>query len=515
VERYDVIVVGAGSAGCVLAARLSEDTDRQVLLLEAGEAPAGIGEYPAGLLDAGSILGADPVNPQNWAFDAELAPGRPYSIARGKILGGSSTINGAYFVRARKADFDRWSSGGNDEWTWERSLPYFRLLENDALYGDSSIHGGSGPITVWRPPQNHPITAAFAAAATELGFTEEPDKNAEGAPGVGPLPLDVVDGIRWNTGLAYLEPVLRRENLTVRGGVRVRRVLFDGSRVTGVELERDGVVSVVSADRVVLSAGSIMSPHLLMHSGIGPREVLDGLDIQVISALAGVGAAFTDHPQIAVGWTPARDVVDYGLGYTMASGLNFTSPDSPVAGDLEILPLLKPMHYLLSGQPGQDESLSMLVSVQHEESRGTMTPVSADPLVPPRIRYDYLSTAGDRMRMRYAVRTAVALLRSDGFAGLFVGFTGGLAAVVDDDRVLDGWIAANLGTSIHLCGTARFGPADDSGAVLDQYGSVYGVTGLTVADTSILPDAPTRGPAATAVLIGERVAAFLRSPLTP
>lgn len=539
---YDVIIVGAGGSGAPLAARLSDDPDRSVLLIEAGPAPARTEEFPAELLDAGTLQGARPDHPNNWSFLGYLTPELPYSIARGRILGGSTAVNGAYYIRARRQDFERWSAGGNDEWTFDKALPAYQRIERDLQYGDAEGHGASGRMPITRQGQDHPAAVAFKAAAAELGYPDEPDKNGDGEPGFGPVPLNVVDGIRWNTGIAFVNPVRHRANLTVLGNTLVRRVVFRGTTATGVEVERNGEISVLEGEEIVLSAGGVKSPHLLMLSGIGPRAELEAVGVPVVRDSPGVGKNFSDHPEISLGWQPKRHLVESRSDQVLTYVLNTTALGSDVVGDLEILQVVKPTGYLLTGrswalgsavgsllrhplrsvrsirgvslrrlaqQMAHRGDLSFIVAVQSETSRGRMALTSADPDVSPRIDYHYLSTEWDRTRMRQAIRATAAILRSKAFAPVFRRLTEVDDVTLNDDHRLDRWMLGHLGTAIHLCGSARFGPAEDPGAVVDQYGRVHGVTGLRVADTSILPTTPTRGPAATAILIGERVAEFI------
>lgn len=547
-----VVVVGAGSAGAALAARLSEDIDRDVVLLEAGRAD---GRYPPELLDGSTVRGAMPGHPANWGYRGELTADLPYTIARGRIAGGSSTINGGYFIRARPEDFARWATVGGAAWEYPRAVEVLRALESDLDFGgfdtrhgaqgsgparrpgqtgrpmaaDAGIHGQTGPLPVRRPPLHGPLASAFVEAALELGFPEEPDKNAPGTPGIGPVPCNVIDGIRINTGTAYLEPARARPNLTVRGSIRVLRVVVDRGRAVGVET----TAGRIDADEVVLCAGAIGSAHLLQVSGIGPADQLRAAGVGVTADLP-VGEAFSDHPDIAVGWRPRRPMLDPGERAAFPAALNFSSDSG--YDDLEVLLAVKPLSYLLTGstrmwagsaaalrhpirfaraiagtsrrraaaQVAHGDDYQFIVGLQAPLGRGRLSLLAADPLTQPRIQYRYLEEPADRARMRTGIRTAVDLLRSRAFTGVFSRLTELDGVDAADDAALDRWMLSHLGTAIHMCGTAPMGP------VVDGTGRVHGVSGLRVADTSILPDVPHRGPAATAVFIGELVARAMR-----
>lgn len=502
------IVVGSGAAGAPLAARLSEDPGREVTLLEAGAAD---GPVPPELLDGGTLRGAMPDHPANWAYPAELRSGQPHIVARGRILGGSTAINGGYFTRATPADFGRWAAIGGPEWSYEQALPLLRALENDLDYGTSPVHGAHGPVRIVRPPHSDPASTAFLAAARQLGFADELDKNAGKSPGAGPVPSNIVDGVRVSTGSAYLSEA--RDRIDVRGGTRALRVIIEdgdlgaaaGVRAIGVETDR----GFIEADEVVLAAGAIATPQLLMLSGIGPRDHLAEHGIPVLVDLP-VGVAFSDHPNVSLGWHPVSPIVDWDAGFGFPTALNFDAAavDPTLAprpeGDLEILLAAKPLSFLLTGARPPRETLQFLVALQGHIGRGRLTLTGADPIAPPRIEYRYLELEEDRKRLRIGVRTAVGLLQSPAFAEVY----GGLADLGDDalgdDEALDHWILGHLGTALHTCATAPMG------SVVDGAGRVPGVEALRVADTSILPSAPHRGPANTAVFIGELIARRMR-----
>ncbi|MGY1641031.1 GMC family oxidoreductase [Geodermatophilus sp. SYSU D00703] len=529
--EWDVVVVGAGTSGAPLAARLA-DAGRRVLVLEAGADHARPEDFPPVLRDAATMGAAVPGHPANWDLTGVLTEEVTFPVPRGRVVGGSSAVNGGYFIRGTRTDFDGWAAAGNDLWSADAVLPAFVRLEDDADCGGRPGHGRGGPVPVRRPSARHPLADAFAGAAAYLGFPAEPDKNGDAPPGYGPVPLNVAGGVRTNTAMAYLSPRRGRPGLTVRGGVHVRRVVVEGGRAVGVETA-DGVVR---AGEVVLSAGAVGSPQLLLLSGIGPADQLRALGIDVVADVPGVGADCTDHPDLYVTYRPARRLPMPRDLHPLHGVLHTTADGSATPGDLEVLPWLKPfsrvmvsrtsaglagalrrpvstvralrgasLHRLLDTARRRDD-LFVGVALQAEDSRGLLTLTSTDPAVQPRIEYRYLTEESDRRRMRQVVRLAAELLRTPSLAPLVAERTGLPDDVLADDRELDRWVRRHLATAVHLAGTARMGPESDLGAVVDQHLRVRGVEGLRVVDTSVMPRVTSRGPAATAVMIGERAA---------
>jgi len=544
VTHPDVIIVGAGSAGSVLAARLSEDPQRSVLVLEAGPSCTAQTRLPPEIRHVSSMAATVPGHPNNWAFTGTLTPELTYSVPRGKVIGGSSSINGAYFMRAVPEDFERWVQAGNDAWSFEQVLPYYRKLEDDRDF-DGPFHGTGGPLPIKRQGDDlmSPLTAAFIDGCLQLGFVEDEDKNRPAPPGVGLVPLNAVDGLRVSTGIAYLIPSQRRPNLTVRGDAFVRRILFEGTRAVGVEAEIAGHREVIFAGEIVLCAGAICSPQLLMVSGVGPGEELRALGIHVVHDAAGVGKELADHPELWITYRPKRMMMPIHphMAFHQAA-LNYTADGSNIVGDMELICgvltigqitlgsglfavrgiadiVQRPIRTLeglrgvsmrrLLEQAQTSADMPLVCGLQQERSRGELRISSADPHVPPALHYNYFADPEDLERMRQGVRLAAELLETTPLRRMVASRTSPSDGDLASNRALDRWMRTKLATAIHMSSTCKMGPASDEHAVVDQLFRVRGVSGLRVVDTSAMPHLIRRGPNATAVMMGERAADFM------
>jgi choline dehydrogenase-like flavoprotein len=344
------------------------------------------------------------------------------------------------------------------------------------------------------------LSEAFAATCLDLGFLAEVDKNAPGPPGCGRLPRNIVDGVRVNTALAYLTATRHRPNLTVESGVTVRRVVIDRGRAVGVEVERTAGVEVIRGDEVVLCAGAVMSAHVLLLSGVGPADELRHHGIPVIADLAGVGTRCRDHPQLFLGLETQRTLPRRSAAGIVEVALDTAVDGAPVA----LLPYLAPMGELVPGSKASPTELPVGVLLQRSDSFVEVSLTSADPCRAPALDYHYLESAGDRQRLREALEIGIAITDSSRLRRLGLRRSSPRPGVDSDT-----WIAENITTAVHLCSSAPMGPDRDPFAVTDQHCRVRGVEKLRVVDTSILPTAPSRGPAATAVMIGERAAPLI------
>ena len=508
--KYDVVIVGGGSAGCVLAARLSEDPGRSVLLLEAGPDYPDLERLPddlkLGYAMTASAVGA----PHNWAFVATSTPqAPPMPVPRGRVMGGSSAINGQVFLRGVPEDYDRWASWGNDEWSYLKVLPYFRKLETDMDIRDD-FHGSDGPIPVRRFPRETwlPSPEAFHQACLGEGFPEDPDMNNPETWGVGSIPMNNPGGIRMSTALTYVNPNRHRMNLTVRANVLARRVLFNGRKAVGVEVESAGETFVVEGEEVILCSGAVASPQLLMLSGVGPASHLASLGIQVVSDLPGVGQNLRDHPNAPVR-VRVRD--DFPLDPNeprLQTALRYTATGSKDRNDMQIL--VSSFSSPMGGDPMVGEGIRFTCIIELAVGAGELTLASADPRVQPHLNYRYLEDPWDVRRLGEAVRLCCRLLEHGAYRDIVADRISPSDEDLASDEALGTWLMKNATTAQHTSGTCKMGPASDPLAVVDQYCRVRGLEGLMVVDASVMPDCIRANTNATTIMIAERVADWLR-----
>ena len=522
--KYDVVIVGGGAAGSVLASRLAEYPNTSVLLLEAGPDYPDPANAPDEIKWGNTSYAESPDSEHNWALRGTLTEEQgEMHVAQGKVIGGGSSINGQAMQRGMPEDFDAWASMGNDEWSYTKVLPFFRKYERDLDIRDD-FHGTDGPIPVRRRQTGEwpDIQKAFHLACLDAGYHVVEDTNGANPAGVGVWPSNNVDGLRISAAVSHLAPMRHCLNLTVRGEVFVRKVLFEGKKAVGVEVESGGEVFNVEADRVVLSAGAIKSPHLLMLSGIGPKDQLEEFGIPLVHELPGVGQNLFNHLSAQITFKVKDGMTLAGGADSVHFGLHYTSDGSSEVNDMlmRTTPMVdeRPERVpgfrtkFLNGEIPPEQVGRISCTLGLPDGAGFVKLASADPSVQPTFNYRYLRHPNDVRRVREGIRMAVDLLESDAYKDVADYRLHPTDDILADDDALDLYIRQTVGTARHVSGTCKMGPDSDPMAVVDQYCSVKGVQGLSVVDASVMPRVPRSGGChATVLMIGERAVEWIAS----
>ncbi len=497
---YNTLIVGAGSAGNILAARLTEDPNRQLLLLEAGPDYPTSDSLPADIrLGYGTSSGIYSIT-HDWGYTGHAtAQVTAMPVPRGKLVGGSSAVNAQVFLRGAPEDFAAWAALGNDQWSFEQALPYYCKLENDRDFGAADYHGADGPIGVRRYPEKEwgPDQQAWFDACRQAGHPHCPDANKPHSTGAGPFPLNNIDGIRQSTAVTYLAQARGRPNLRILADCTTRRVLLEGKRAIGVEIERHGQQERHYADEVILCAGAVGTPQILMLSGIGPATQLREIDVDVRHHLPGVGQNMRDHPTTNLQWLLQPQFTPTDHHHWLQACLRYTADGSDLDNDMIVYTIASSIDELFWVRPTLNLALG----------RGELCLRSANIHDKPILSYHYFEEPFDRQRQREGIRLCAEMVEEHpAFRQLVGPLKSGPGNALHDDAALDRWIFANADTSHHTSSTCKMGPTTDSLAVTDQTGRVHGIDSLRIVDASLMPDSVRANINATVMMMAEKIA---------
>jgi len=525
-KTFDYIIIGAGSAGCVLANRLTASGEHSVLLLEAGGSDRNI------LIQMPTALSYPMASKTyNWGYNSEPEPAvnnRQITCPRGKGLGGTSSINGMVYVRGHACDFDEWEAHGATGWSYADCLPYFKRAET-WQNGEDDYRGGTGPLGVsgGNNMQTNPLYQVFIDAGVEAGYPHTDDYNGHCQEGFGPMHMTVRGGVRESTSRAYLRPVMRRPNLTVLSKTLVDKVVFEGKRAIGVATRRKGRDMTFRANKeVILSAGSIASPMILQRSGIGPKAVLKDAGVEPLHTLAGVGQNLQDHLEVYFQFHCKQPVsLNTKLGlfakfligarwFFFKTGLGATNHFEACAFIRSEAGLKSPdiqYHFLpaamrYDGTPSIDgHGFQVHVGPNKPKSRGHIAITSADPVADPSILFNYLQHEDDKAAWRRCIRLTREIMDQpamDAYRGGEI--QPGLDVSTNEE--IDTWVRANVESAYHPCGTCRMGRGDDAEAVVDTECRVIGLEDLRVVDASVFPTVPNGNINAATIMVAEKMA---------
>jgi len=533
----DFVIIGSGSAGAAMAYRLSEDGQHTVLVLEFGGTDAGpFIQMPAAL--------SYPMNMRryDWGFQSEPEPhlgGRRMATPRGKVIGGSSSINGMVYVRGHARDFDHWADVGATGWAYADVLPYFKRMEHwhDGGHGgDADWRGTNGPLHVSRGPRRNPLYQAFVDAGVQAGFEGTGDYNGQQQEGFGPMEQTVWRGRRWSAANAYLKPALKRPNCKLLRCF-ARRVIIENGRAVGVEIDRAGQIEVIRANReVIIAASAINSPKILMLSGIGPAAQLAQHGIEVVADRPGVGQNLQDHLELYVQQGSIQPITLYrhwnvfSKAWIGAQWL-FTKTGLGASNQFESAGFVRsaagveypdiqfhflPMAIRYDGKAAAEgHGYQAHTGPMRSPSRGAVTLASADPAVPPKIFFNYMSTEQDWIDFRHCIRLTREIFAQPAFDA-FRGKEIQPGAAAQSDDALDECIREHSESAYHPCGTARMGRVDDKMAVVDPECRVIGVEGLRLADSSVFPRITNGNLNGPSIMVGEKAADhILGKPMLP